>query len=402
MKELILMAPMQIKDYLNLGNLYDLTLIDFYAKARNAQGYNTFFPLLINVTGSPTEKLMADDPEPASAQMLQERIEIAISNLTADCSQHFIEHDEVIRDDNTMSTIRTLLPQAKNVIESYCPNCNSWYGTDPSIIFCRRCGSSISRKRHHCFAKEISKEKILEKINSIDFFPSYAKKRLLDFATSLPDSYMLSLEKERFYTPNIDGHFIDPKFAAIATLVQAHRFFQPDTATYIHGDVMKKFIYYVIAYLDPEILPSKDVMHDVITGEDKLKTFWRNNKEAEDTFLNSINKRELRAYMLSHSITSSLQICKNTIPEIHKTAKIYVLFNRICDKRNLDTSQAQDPYLANSVKAFYDLATNWKLVEAFTQMQSIVHYCWKKVKIEPLNLQEVNSLQQIQQLYFGP
>ena len=398
----VLMAPMQVKQQLNIGNLYDLLLCDFYTKCLRMRNMECFFPLMINVNGSPIEKIV-------SVSYAQEgdyyRIATDMINRVAiDCKRFSIQYDTILRDDDNVEEIYALLPKLGVHSVVYCTACGSVYGSDLSIRFCRRCGQKTEVNLRETFAKNVVSSDILKKISTVYFAQPSAKLRLTDFVNSLPDNYDIILEKDRKYTARINGVGIDPRYAAISLLSTARkRCPVPRKIVHIHGDVVKKFTYYVLAYLSDEDIPDVDVMHGNIVDVEHKKLRNCDANGRLDASSLGLNNKEFRAMLLSSSAKSDIVIDYNIASQRREAlVKTYVLMSRVCDNRNfIPGTIGLSAEFDKSLKNFYAAVDNWNLPKAFEIVNRLVRECWAKTKNLMLSEEEVKIIKSLQAIYFG-
>ena len=402
MSTIILMAPMQIKKQLNIGNIYDLVLCDFYNKCLGMRGVETFFPILFNINGSPIEKIA-----PPRTESRDEFYDCATSVLSQNLDEiklFSISYDAVLRDDDNKKTVSDLLPEAGRYIVNRCPNCGSIYGSDLSIKSCRRCSSLLRPVPKMTYAMHANANEIRRKVDGIKFVPESTKLRLNDFMSNLPEEYDIILEKDRRYTTVIDGIQIDPRFTAISLLDAARKMHHDyPRIIYIHGDVVKKFMYYALAYLPDNDMPSVDVMHGSIMDDNHKKARLYPSDGAFNMSDMGLNNRDLRAFFLSSSARNDIVLNKENILSRKKIlVKTFVLGGRVCEERNYiaGTSGVRDQ-IRHPLEEFYTQVDHWNLPRAFEIANGIIHNCWKIVKDSKLTEEEVNVVKKLRSVYYG-
>lgn len=402
MNTIILMAPMQIKKQLGIGNIYDLVLCDFYSRCLKMRGIETFFPILFNINGSPIEKIA-----PLNMESHDEFYDYATSVLSQNLDEikHFsISYDAVLRDDDNKKVISDLLPEAGRYIVNRCPNCGSIYGSDLSIKSCRRCNSLLRPVPKMTYAMRTNTNEIRRKVDGIKFVPESTKLRLNDFIGILPEEYDIILEKDRRYTTIVDGIQIDPRFTAISLLDAARKMYHDyPSIIYIHGDVVKKFTYYALAYLPDNDMPSVDVMHGSIVDDNHEKIRWHLSGGAFGMTDIGLNNRELRAFFLSSSTRNNTVFNReNILARKRILVKTFVLGGRVCEGRNYiaGTSGIRDQ-IRHLLEEFYTQVDHWNLPRAFEIANGIIHNCWTIVKDAKLTEEEVNVVKKLRSIYYG-
>ena len=402
MATLILMAPMQIRKSLSIGGIYDLLLCDFYAKVNVMQGREVFFPLLMNVNGSPIEKLLPE--QELSRSDIFDIAGIAINNILDECALYHINFDMVFRDDSNIQMIRRLLPEKATLQVNTCPKCGSIYGTDFSITACRRCGAKLNSVFRNTFAIHANSSELMDKINHTNFVHKAAKTTLVDYINNLPLNYDIVLERNRRYSTVIDGTCIDPRLTAISLLPRARQnFTERPQIVHVHGNVIKKFTYYAFAFLSDDDIPDIDFMHGNVVDLDgkKIRNSSTKSQFCVEDF--GINERELRAFFLSSSAQNDIVIDANLLKGKKKSlVKFFVLANRIREERNYQpgTSGVRESIQAR-LNNFYRYANSWNLPVAFNEANEIIHDCWKIVKDSKLTEEEVTIVDDLQSIYFG-
>lgn len=387
------MAPMQIKDHLGAGNIYDLVLCDFYAKARRLLGADVTFPMLINVNGSPAEKMFGLEPKEVD-------IDAAVNNLINECKKYGISFDYVLRDDCN-PLLQNIDADSRGALVNECPKCGLAFGTDPNIKHCKKCGNPTVYHMKNVLLKDISHAEMLQRIEYSSYFPASVKIRLQDFIHSLPARYQLLLEKQRSYTSNHNGIPLDPRFTAIMLLKQVvENEGSYDLLTCVSGDLVKKYVYYIFAYLD--ISPSNIVVHGLATGENNKKIRWQNEV---DGLLNDlgVDKQELRTFFATNSPLKNITIsAKSTRDNAIRMNKLKKKFMKIFD---FELGHSMDDTLHEAIKLPLDLfsrsISSWRFAQALNNVENIVNASLYILENgELLSCQEFNYLKGLYSLYF--
>ena len=325
-----------------------------------------------------------------------------IANIVEECKKYSIDFDYILRDDDNDLSKGSLKKGIKKI--NYCPSCGASYGTDFSVNNCKKCGDKLRFAEKNTFSMAINHNSMMRKIEKICFVPTFAKSRLIDFIKSMPLEYDLILEKQRKYTSSIDGINLDPKYTAISLLASARQTHQDCNIIHIHGDVVKKFTYYVLAYLNDVDIPKVDVMHGNIVDPHKQKMRYASSDgRFNGVNILGVNNRILRAIFLSHSIKDDIILDKDmAISKQKYLTKFFVLCNRIQEERNYDpVLTGLRPELKDFLETFCLSVEKWDLSRAFNVVDNLVHYCWKIIKHTKLSMEEIKMVKDIQYLYFG-
>lgn len=395
MREIVLMAPMQIKQQLGIGNIYDLVLCDFYAKARRITGVKVIFPMLINVNGTPIEKIFGPNPQEAD-------ISITVDNLTNMCKKYKINFDYVLRDDNNPILNQSVNASFKNVLVNECLACGSIFGTDPDIKRCKNCGEITTYHMRDALVQSVFHSEILQKLESVNFFPNSVKTRLYDFIQSLPAQYELLLEKPRAYTSIFNGTPLDPRFTAIALLDQVVRTEKEyDLLTCISGDLVKKYVYFIFAYLD--ISPTNIVIHGLATGENNKKIRWQDEKGTNFLDYLEIDEQELRTFFITNSPLKNITISKKTTRDnairMNRLKKKFLkVFHLQADGR----TDAVDRERLGVLSASFDCSiSSWRFAQAVKNTEDFVEESLHILETgESLSSNELSRAKNLYSLYF--
>lgn len=408
--ELVLIAPTQIKRNLSVGNVYDLTLADFYTKARRFSGIQTHMPFLWNINGEPLVKQMREDGFEVTPENVAQYTSDKIQRAEEVMKKHYIDFDGNLRDDQIQEQLeqlaRTSYQETFNIGNTNvneCVPCGNIYGSDPSISSCRSCGENTTYHQRETMFKHINRGEIERKINGIQFFPKGAKKRLEDFVDNMPDDYDLILEKNREYTTDIDGFRLDPRFVTMMFSALINNGGEYDIRTSISGDVVKKFNYYTLCYLNEEDSPTRIATHSILVGPDKKKLRWQNDEGNQSEMFNGVHNKVLRAYFLKHNIQGDLMIDPSQLPQQTKgLTRLYVQMNRTLEDRNVDRNKSgiRDE-LSQELKKFHKSVDGFNLPNAFNCMNKFASKSWKMVKDDTLSIDEHNALKSLRDMYFG-
>ncbi len=396
MRELILMAPMQIKKHLGIGNIYDLVLCDFYTKARRLCDNETFFPLLVNINGSPIEKLLADDPFVD--------VEKVINGLVDEAKEYSIDADFILRDDLDVEATDLDLTNAKCVASvSECTKCGAIYGSDPEIRVCKHCGASIRYHKRPTLAINVRRSSILEDFKHAQYIPSKVENRLIDYAMSLPEEYSLILENRRQHTLRYNNFGLDPRFVAISLLkVAKARVGNVEQTTCVCGDLVKKYLYYIFAYPNDSdgILPDTAITHGTVTDENRKKIRWQDAANAFSPDIFGITKQELRTFFITSSAVKNIVISKNSL--LSNAIKMARLRKRMESLMLSGCSDANtiSELTSNKCDAFDVAIENWRFPAAYNAVENYVKECEKIRVTRLLSAREYHNLRFFYDLYF--
>lgn len=407
--ELIIIAPTQIKSHLSIGNIYDLTIADFYSKARKFAGAKTTLPFLWNINGEPLIKQIQNLGLETTPENIKKFINSSIKTIKKELKENFLNFDFHVRDDLITEKLEKLAKKKyKNtfligkVFVNECVSCKSIFGSDPSISICKFCGQKNIRQTRETLYKNIEKSEILAKINFINFFPKSIKIKLENFIDKLPDKYNLILEKNRKYTISYKGFKLDPRFTAIMlpATINPKKY---KIKTWIHGDVIKKFDYYTLCYLNKEDCPNQIIAHGILKGYDNKKLRWQNNDNKANAVIENIDKKILRAYFLKFNITQDIKLNSQEMEKVTKNLiKIYVKIGRTLENRNLDKNKhGIRKELAEQLKSFDTFISKIEFHLAFDTMKHYADICWKMVKDDKMSVEEHKILKELRIMFFG-
>lgn len=406
--ELIVIAPIQIKPHLSIGNIYDLTFADFYSKARKFAGIKVTLPLLLNVNGEPLIRQL----EKTGIEVTPENIEIFIDNsvktIEHELQEHYLNFDFSVRDDSITKELEGLGNERYNdnflidkIMINECLSCGNIFGSDPAITVCKICGNKATTHIRETLYKIIKKTDIESKINSIKFYPESVKKELENFVNKLPDKYNLILEKKRRYTLSCRNFKLDPRFTAIMlpAVIGALKY---NKRIWIHGDVIKKFDYYTLCYLNQADCPTHIISHGVLQGINNKKLRWQDNNVPLN-YVKGIENGILRAYFLKFNLVKDKIFDQKEIQRESKILiRLWVKIERTLEERNLDRNmQGIREELDDQIKSFNIFVENFKFHKAFICMNNYANMSWKLVKDKKISLEEWSVLNKFKIMFFG-
>ncbi len=407
--EIVIIAPTQIKPHLSLGNIYDLTLADFYTKLRRLNKVKVYMPFLCNINGEPLITQMVNSGLKIDENSINNFIADSISNYKVELKNYYLEFDGFIRDDKIHKELVKLRQgdYKEQFIEdlayiTQCQNCGNTFGSDPLITHCKFCGHQnigITRKTLY---KTVNRHDIQSKIVKAHFVPSSVMAELSNFVDKMPESYKIILEKNRLYTVELNGYKLDPRFTAIIlpAILEAKRF---SSRTWIHGDVVKKFDYYSFCYLNQEDCPTQIFAHGSLIGEDNKKVRWQVSGSKMVANLNNMDKKILRAYFLRLNPKRDAKLISSEVAGAERSLiKTYVKLNRVLEERNIGEGIAGiRTDLQSYLDAIYHHGIGFNFHLAFDEMVCYVDYCWKLTKKSKVSKEERESLIQLKKLFFG-
>jgi len=408
--ELIITGPLQIKPRLSIGNIYDLTIADFYSKARKFTGTKTTTPLFLNVNGDPLIKQIEKCGQEITSVNIQNFINDSIRTIKLNLSEHYLDFDFWVRDDLVEEEMKNLTHEkykttflVGEAVVNECPSCGNIYGSDPTISICKACGNKTIAHTRKTLYKKILKSDVKSKINSIRFSPPSIKTKLEDFVERLPDEYDLILEKNRVYTIKYGGFKLDPRFVAIMLPAIIHSSIYKNK-TWVHGDVVKKFDYYGLCYLNSEDCPTRIVSHGLIQGTDNKKLRWQDANSFSFTDMDNVDSRILRAHLLNFDVLmdrmfNPLEIQQNTKPLI----KLYTKMGRAMETQNIDQNkQSIRPELYEQMQLFNESVGRFKFNKAFVAMNSYANACWKLIlRGDKISSKESDTIRALRIMFFG-
>jgi hypothetical protein len=401
MNELVLMAPIQVKENVSAGNVYDWALVDFYAKVRRYQGVSVSVPMIWNVNGEPIVKMAEKNGIERNGHSLYAYASDLISRMENEVKKLGFQFDWTVRDDSISNSFSNFLEKAYScqIREcerdvSFCLSCSNSYGTDPSLKVCKRCSGSLSLTKTRGIFLKIEKSQLLDRLEMVEWSPPRLKKRLSEFIQSFPEEYFLSLSKMRDYTLNWRGYPLDPRFVAIGLLGLLKSSGNFDKVTLIHGDVMKKLDYYSLCYLNRELF-SKVIMHGICANKDKKKIRWQNGDQPP-FFLS----REFKCYLLKQNPMNDVLVDDGKIRgELKYLVRLFLKANRIlkspvyCNTAGIATKENRSQ--------FYSLVEELKYPQAFELFVKLVRKLEGKIIEKKLAKDEKEWLLDLLNLYYG-
>lgn len=412
-KELVLAVPTQVKDSLNIGNIYEFTLADFYNKVKKMQGYEVEFCVIWNANGKPIEEAVVRKDGRFSVERAEKLVSDMIVNSNITMNQFYIEPDFQIRDDKIQDDLeRCIDKHYRNIVingladVAICLECGSEFGSDTSITTCKHCGSGVHMIKKNTLFTVVQKNRLDEKMKRTFFYPEGCKKRLDELIRALPTEYKIILEKNRKYTLSYNGYKLDPRFVTIFTLpiIKEMRDEEYDVVTVFQGDVVKKYDYYAFAYLADKDCPGNIFMHGLIVNGEKKKLRWRSdNSNTSGMVFPGVKSKEFRAFLLSHNITDNIMIDENTLKkDVKGQVNLYITMKRLLDQRNLDSSLYG---IRDELREYYEEfifdANRMKLHDAYECMYNFVSLCWKITKNSKLSSEEQQLVSTYMKLYYG-
>lgn len=402
MKELVIMAPTQVKDLLSPGNIYDWTIIDFYCKARKMQGIEVYCPLLWNVNGNPVLKQVMQNRGKIDQKSIKSYVETTTKKLKQSFSKYSISFDAEVRDDQIQKLLNEyIVVNFRGIIQedvikiAKCVKCDSFYGTDPKIKICKTCFGKITFSPQRTLFININKKKIDKLIGKIAFFPESTRQKLISFNNKMPQEYKLIITRKRLYTLKYRKFQLDPRFIAII-LPSICTKKEYDEITYIHGDVIKKLDYYTLCYLGKGDPPTRIVSHGNLMDGSNKKLRWQENISGRN-FFEGIDPSLLRMHFLKQNIFSGLRMNKehlaNSVRGLYKLRhRINLLLKTPINNANLT------PYPVN--EDFMSAINNFRYAIAFEIMQKNMKTLWKKTKDRQLTKSEFAWIKTVNSLYY--
>ena len=182
-------------------------------------------------------------------------------------------------------------------------------------------------------------------------------------------------------------------------MAQIHSVREP----WIHGDVIKKFDYYSLCYLQKDTCPTTIISHGVLLDENKHKLRWQNINDDNSVIIDGIDNHILRAYFLNfNNGKDRIFSLKNIQQESAALVKLFVKIGRILETRNLDQDQlGVSEELQRMLQQFRKDVDNFRFKGAFDVMNNYVNWCWKFVKNEKISTEEQNTLADLRKIFFG-
>lgn len=399
--QIVYLAPMQLRKDVMIGNIYSAVVADLYNKVIKILGYKSYFPLIVNVTGKKTENLLFSFGFNLSNK---KEAESFIAELVASAKNKFalygIDFDTLIRDDELPieNLINLNSSYGVNLISvKYCTKCQKNFGTDMTITSCNDCGTTLAIEKKHMLSLLVDNEKILKNIQEEFFFPRTKKHQLEEIILSFPGSCYFCLEKERFLTLHYKSRSLDPKFVAIQALVFAKRKsnFSDAEIVFFQGDVLKKFTYYSLAYLEKEFIPGKIICHGLITGADGSKL--RIDQSSKDYF-DSLSPKLIRAFLLSFQIGGNIKFSKEVFEP--KAVGLIRILNKVKILLSYETFNEKSFLFLR--QDFLSAITKFNYALAFKDFIFLIDSYWKITRItKTLHIKDKIWIREVAELYFG-
>ena len=412
-KELVITVPTQVKNNLNMGNIYEFTLADFYKKVKKMQGCDVEFGVIWNANGKPVEESVIEKMGAFSEEEAKKLVSDMIESSNVTIKQFSIEPDFQIRDDAIQEDLEKCIDiHYKTLISKgladvvICSRCGAEFGSDSSVTVCKHCGSKVYIVNKDTLFTIADRNRLEEKIKKASFYPCGCRKRLNELVITLPDKYNIILEKNRKYTLSYNGYRLDPRFVTIFTLpvIKKMRNMEYDVVTVFQGDVVKKYDYYAFAYLSSNDCPSNIFMHGLIVDGEKKKIRWKSkNSNTNGMVFPGVKSKELRAFFLKHNITDNIIIDENILKkQVKGQVNLFITMKRLLDQRNLDNALQG---IRGELKELYDgfiLNVNkMNLHDAYKYMYNYVSSCWKLTKYSKLSSEEQQLVSTYMKLYYG-
>ena len=412
-KELVITVPTQIKDNLNIGNIYEFILADFYTKIKKMQGKDVEFGVIWNTNGKLIEEAIIEKNGIFLREEAQALVFDMIKSSNRTMNRFFIEPDFQIRDDMIQKELESCINNKYvSIIEneladiSICSRCGAEFGSDISVTTCKYCGAEVRTIKKNTLFIMAERTALIEKIEKTSFYPDGCRKRLSELINKLPSEYKIILEKNRKYTLSYEDYKLDPRFVTIFTLpiIKKQRKKKYDIVTVFQGDVVKKYDYYAFAYLEKDDCPTNIFMHGLVTDNKKKKLRWRSEDlSANEKVFPGVKSKEFRAFLLKHNIVGNIMLDENTLEkEVKEQVNLFITMKRLLEDRNLDSSLRG---IREELKGFYDEfilnANKMRLYEAYKCMYSYIFTCWKLVKDSKLSLDEQQLVTEYMTLYYG-
>lgn len=391
MREIVLPAPVQIKKYPSIDDIYSLVLCDFYAKARKLAEVDTVFPILVNINGVPIAKLLMPPRKEADVSR-------ALNNFLNECTKFKINFDYSLRDDRNPNIHKDIRMHFQDTPISRCQNCGTFF--DASIKTCKYCSGKTIRYWRNMLMQDISHEKILQDLELPNYYPSTVKKRLQDYISYLPPVYKLLVERCHSYTSYYCGIPLDSQLTSTALISQAVRIENNayDLLTYVSGDSIVNNVYSIFTHLD--VIPSDIIVHGTITDENHRKIKWQD--EEDILSLLDTTEQELRTFFITHSVFKNVTVSKKTL----RDNAIYM--NRLKKKflKILDSHPKSNVNYHRDIESFKNsfnsAISSWNFPQALRYVENIVNACLiiLEKQQKPLSYREFNYIENLFSLYF--
>lgn len=407
---MIYTVPMQIKEDISLGNLYDFIIADFFGKTQSAQWKRVINPLTLNINGNKTQQLLEKNNIPLTASdKIDTYIEKCKYNILVSLAEYWVNFSSVVRDDQIENQLTQILEwvhtedtQIDEIYINNCPSCWASFGTDFTISTCTKCNATTKRHLSHVLFQEINHNLILEKIDSIDWKPAYSKSKLLNFVNSLPNTYKLTLSKNRDYTLHYKWLLLDPRFITIVSKY-LEDLYNIDETTIIHGDILKKYDYYMLCHTNKEALPTQIISHGLITDNEDKKIRWTptsNSNNTQDIY----SPKAIRCILLKNDIYKGVKFDeKNLKKQVKQVTKYYIKIKQMLNNTTTDTIPNYtklNNFIRNERDNFLQSANNFKFWPCFNQFTKIIDHLWKNTKDNWLDLFQSSILKNLLLFYF--
>jgi hypothetical protein len=389
--KVILNAPVQLRASPSFGAIYSAVLADFYAKCLRYRGENILLIINDNITGRKTEKLLGT---------VTDTLPQLLSSQHAFQQSFGVEASLQLRDDSIPEKTIDLIFQERGVKNGpvnlqFCSTCLDHYGTDDSIIQCPVCNNTLSCETLTQYNASISIDFILKQIENVTFFPCTVRLNLISMLGNFPNKYQISFEKNRKITLEYRERRLDPKFATLASIVQAvTESGESNFETIIfQGDVLKKFTFSLYALLPESYHPIIVASHGLILDDAGSKLRAENMK-----WIDALpNKKTMRAFLLSFKLGSHIKMGQMSFQQ--RERGLIRMYRKIQSMVNYaDCDLGTEPYLQDE---FFEKVERMQFAQAFHALSEIINHYWSKSKhTKALKGQEKEWLHFLGKLYF--
>jgi hypothetical protein len=403
--EIIIMAPIQVKKILSPGNIYDLIVVDFYAKVRRLCGIKVRLPLFWNVNGLPIIRMIQKDGLAISKENIEIFANRCIKDGLSSLRRYGVDlFHEQLRDDQINGLVSNFIDShykpylhKGQIPIATCTKCDLDFGTDSDIATCKICGGAVAMKVLSVLYQEISKSEISKKIANINIYPKGTQKELISFNKGMPDKYNICLTKKREYTLSYDGYDLDPRFIVMLTPALISGEFS--RRIYIHGDIIKKFSYYSLCHLPVGFLPTDILCHGVLLDSHGRKIRWQDQDINVARMFNDLPPSELRAFFLKRNVAKDIVLDFDSIKESLREQRI--LRDRIDRLLVLQDSPRLSEKFIRLKSEFLQASSDFFYGVAYDKMLLIVKLLETNLPAMSIHPTEKAFLNELRFLYFG-
>lgn len=404
----IFTVPMQLKKDISIGNLYDFLIADFYWKGRIIQWNNIHNPLVLNINWNKTQELLKlNGYWTIDRDKIEPFIQECKAKILTSLKSYWITFSWVIRDDVIKEELNDLLaqnfPEEWKIDEIYinsCSSCTASFWTDFSVDLCKYCWSKTIKKISREFFQKIDYDILYEKAEKINWMPEYSKSKFLDFLKKMPESYDLTLSKSREFTLSYKDFLLDPRYIAILTILLDKQSVKTNKTTIIHGDVLKKYDYYLLCHLKQDDLPETIVSHWIITDaqRQKVKRSPSSAKWSESWY----SHKAIRCILLKNDIFKGIKFDESNMDkQVKEATKYYLKITQMIkpwiirkDISSLDWRLSEDR------KEFIIALNNFRFGKCFVLFTKMVDFLRNITKNTWLNSFEHEILSNLLLLYY--